>query len=163
MKMITAWLIIITILGSEWAFAKDMTHRLGVGFKNNTSVSIPSLTAVYFADKDVAYTGAAGMDTMQGYTAMQVSVGMRYIYFFENNLNFYVSGQAGVVNYETPATGKRSGAEFLALGGVEFFFAGLDNLGFTAEAGLGLATLGSSSRFYTTALDPVKAGIVFYF
>lgn len=162
MKMIRAWLVIITILGAEWASAKDMTHRLGVGFKNNTSISIPSLTAVYFADKDVAYTVALGMDSMQGSTAMQISGGMRYIMFFENNLNFYVSGQAGVINYETPATGKRSGAEFLALGGVEFFFSGLDNLGFSAEAGVGLATLGST-RVYTTALDPVKAGIVFYF
>ncbi len=162
MKIMSAGLILVTILAFNSVYAKDMTHRLGVGFKNNTSVSIPSVTAVYFADKDVAYTAAVGMDTMQGYTAMQISGGMRYIMFFENNLNFYVSGQAGVINYETPATGKKSGAEFLALGGVEFFFSGLENLGFTAEAGLGMATLGST-RVYTTALDPVKAGIIFYF
>lgn len=162
MKSILACLLLVTFLGSACVYAKDMTHRLGVGFKNNTSVSVPSLAAVYFADKDIAYTASVGIDTLQGYTAVQASGGLRYIMFFENNLNFYVSGQAGVLNMETPATGKRSGAEFLALGGVEFFFTGLENLGFTAEAGIGLATVGST-RVYTTALDPVKAGFTFYF
>jgi hypothetical protein len=154
--------IFVSLLLAQHVSAKDMTHRLGAGFKNNTSVSVPSLAAVYYADKDTAYTASFGIDTLKNYTALQGSVGLRYVVFFENNLNCYVSGQAGVINVETPATGKQSGAEFLALGGVEFYFSGLENLAFTAEAGAGLATIGST-RIYTTALDPVKAGIIFYF
>jgi len=162
MKCFKILSIFVSFLLAEQGFAKDMTHRLGAGFKNNTSVSVPSLSAVYYADKDTAYTASFGIDTLKNYTAMQGSVGLRYIVFFENNLNCYVGGQAGVINIETPATGKQSGAEFLAVGGVEFFFTGLENLGFTAEAGAGLATIGST-RIYTTALDPVKAGFTFYF
>jgi hypothetical protein len=162
MKCLNLLTVIVSLLLAQHAFSKDMTHRLGVGFKNNTSVSVPSLSAVYFADKDTAYTASAGIDTLKNYTAFQGSVGLRYVVFFENNLNCYVGGQAGVINVETPATGKQSGAEFLAVGGVEFFFSGLENLGLTAEAGVGLATIGST-RIYTTALDPVKAGFTFYF
>ena len=162
MKYFKMCLVSLGLLGASSALAKDMTHRLGVGFKNNTSVSLPSVAAVYFADKDTAYTASVGIDTLKDYTAFQASAGLRHILFFENNMNFYVSGQAGVINIETPATGKRSGMEILALGGVEFYFSGLENLGFTAEAGLGLATMGST-RIYTTALDPFRAGNIFYF
>ena len=162
MNCIKACFFFLALILAQCLFAKDMTHRLGVGFQNKTSVSVPSLAAVYYADKDLAYTVSAGIDTLNGYTAFQGSGGLRYVVFFENNLNCYVGGQAGVINIETPATGKKSGAEFLGVGGVEFYFTGLENLAFTAEAGLGMSTLGST-RIYTTALDPFKAGIVFYF
>ena len=143
-------------------FAKDLTHRLGVGFRNSTSISVPSVAGVYYYEKDLAFTASAGIDTVKNNSAFQASAGVRSVVFFENNLNAYVSGQAGLINIETPAGGKNSGVELMALGGVEFFFTGLENLAFTAEAGLGIATIGTT-RVYTMALDPVRAGLIFYF
>ena len=155
-------LILSLFLFSAPINAKDLTHRLGVGFKNNTSVSVPSIAAVYYADKDLAYTGSVGIDTMKNNSAAQISAGLRSMVFYENNLNCYWSGQVGIINTDDVVNGKNSGVELLALGGVEFFFAGLENLSFTAEAGIGVSSL-NSTRTYTTALDPIRAGIIFYF
>jgi hypothetical protein len=142
-------------------YAKDLTHRLGLGFKNNTSVSIPSLAGVYFYSKELAFTASLGLDTQKNASTFQASGGARYILFFENNMNAYVSGQFGLINAED-ATGKASGVEMLGTGGVEFFFTGLENLGFTIEAGLGLSTV-RNTRMRTVADDPLRAGFTFYF
>lgn len=152
----------LVVVISSHAVAKDMTHRLGVGIKNNTSESLPSLAVVYHPEKNFAFTGGAGLDTRKGYNAFQLNAGMRRMIYFENNMNFYAGGQVGVVSHENPVTGKESGVEILALLGVEFFLSGLDNLGFTVEGGLGLATAGDT-RFRTVADDPFRAGVIFYF
>ena len=144
------------------AQAKDLTYRLGAGFKNNSSEDIPSMALVYFADKEYAYTGSFGFDSKQGNSTMQISGGLRKIIFYENNLNCYIGGQLGLVNVETPVSGTKSGVDVLAVGGVEFFFNGLENLGFSLETGLGLSTV-NSTRVRTLADDPIRAGIVFYF
>lgn len=154
-------LVVAAMAIGQVAMAKDLTHRLGVGFKNNTSVSIPSLAGVYFYSKDLAFTASVGLDTQKNASTFQASGGARYILFFENNMNAYVSGQLGVINAED-ATGKATGVEVLGLGGVEFFFTGLENLGFTIEAGLGLSTL-RNTRMRTVADDPLRAGFTFYF
>lgn len=159
MQKILALLFILVF--SSTVFSKDMTHRLGVGFKSNTSTGIPSIAAVYFSQKELAFTGSIGIDTQKNNSAFQASAGLRYVVFFENNLNAYVSGQAGFANMDA-LDGNQAGAELLGLGGVEFFFSGLENLSFCAEAGIGIATM-ASTRFYTTALDPFRAGITFYF
>lgn len=150
------------IFCASFASAKDMTHRLGVGFKNNTSVSIPSLAGVYYADKSLAFTGSFGLDTQKNNSSLQISGGARKMIFFESNMNVYVGGQLGLINAEDPVSGKDSGLELAALGGVEFFFPGLENLSFTAEAGLALSTL-RNTRMRTVADDPLRAGIIFYF
>ena len=48
--------------------AKDLTYRLGVGFKNNTFYDIPSLAGVYYPSKDWAYTASVGLDTQKNYS-----------------------------------------------------------------------------------------------
>ena len=154
-------LVMSVIAMGSVATAKDLTHRLGVGFKNNTSVSIPSLAGVYYYSKDLAFTASVGLDTQKNASTFQASGGARYIMFFENNMNAYVAGQFGVINSED-ATGKATGVEILGTGGVEFFFTGLENLGFTIEAGLGLSTL-RNTRMRTVADDPLRAGFTFYF
>ena len=50
----------------------------------------------------------------------------------------------------------------MALFGTEFFFTGLDNLAFTFEGGIGVASV-KDVRFRTIADDPFRAGLVFYF
>ena len=152
----------ITIIASQNSDAKDLTHRLGLGFKNNTSQSVASLAAVYYPSKDYAFTGGLGFDTKMNYSQLQAHVGFRKMIYFETNLNFYVGAQWGILNSENPADGKNAGFEILGVFGSEFFFYGLDNLGFTLEAGLGATTVKNTS-LRTVADDPLRAGIVFYF
>ena len=107
-------------------------------------------------------TGGFGVDTQKDFSAMQLQVGLRHVIFHENNLHFYAGGQMGLVNYENPADGKTSGFEANLIMGTEFFFTGLENVGFTFEGGLGLSSV-KNTRVRTIANDPLKAGITFYF
>lgn len=162
MKRISVLIVLISALFSTHVFAKDLTHRFGLGIKNNTSESLPSLAIVYHSTHDLSFTGGFGMDTKKDNSAMQVHVGARKVVFTENNLNFYTGGQVGLVNFENPTDGKKNGFEILAQFGTEFFFAGLENLAFTFEGGFGVASL-KDVRFRTIADDPFRAGLIFYF
>lgn len=146
---------------SSQVFAKDLTHRLGAGFKNNTSENIPSLAVVYYASKDYAFTGGLGADTKKNNSTMQANAGVRKMIYFENNLNFYMGAQLGFLSVETAGT-RDSGVDMMATFGTEFFFGGLENLGFTLEAGVGVSSV-KDTRFRTVADDPLRAGILFYF
>ncbi len=150
------------LLISSVTFSKEMSQRLGVGIKNSTSQSLPSLAAVYHVSGNLAMTGGFGVDTQKDYSALQMQVGVRHVIFHETNLHFYAGGQIGLVSFEEPIDGKNSGFEADVLMGAEFFFAGLENLGFTVEGGLGLSSI-KNTRVRTIANDPVKAGIIFYF
>lgn len=152
----------LAMLVSSVSFSKEMTQRLGVGIKNNTSQSLPSLAAVYHVSGNLAMTGGFGVDTQKDYSALQMQVGVRHVIFHETNLHFYAGGQIGLVSFEEPIDGKSSGFEADVLMGTEFFFAGLENLGFTFEGGLGLSSV-KNTRIRTIADSPVKAGIIFYF
>lgn len=153
---------IAIVICSAQALAKDMTHRLGVGLQNNTSVDIPSVGVVYYSDKKLAFTGSVGIDTQKNAAQTQISGGARSMIFFENNLNAYIGGQVSLINTEDPVNGKANGLEFAGTGGVEFYFPGLENLAFTAEVGLALSTV-RNTRIRTIANDPFHAGIIFYF
>lgn len=146
---------------SSQVFAKDLTHRLGAGFKNNTSENIPSLAVVYYASQSYAFTGGVGADTQKNNSRMQANAGIRKMIYFENNLNFYMGAQLGFLSVETAAA-RDNGLDMLATFGTEFFFSGLENLGFTLEAGVGVSTV-RDTRFRTVADDPLRAGVLFYF
>lgn len=162
MKMKSLAVVLFTAFFSTNAFAKDLTHRFGLGIKNNTSQSLPSVAVVYHPTLDFAFTGGFGIDTKKDYSAFQINAGVRKVIFTESNLNFYTGAQAGLVNFENPTDGKKSGFEIMALFGTEFFFTGLDNLAFTFEGGIGVASV-KDVRFRTIADDPFRAGLVFYF
>lgn len=154
-------LLMAVLFLSPVAQAKELLHRLGVGFKDNTSVSIPSLALSYFPSSDFAMTGGLGLDTKKDNSKFQTHVGVRRIVFKEENMNFFFGGQVGLITDEV-AGDKNSGYEIDALIGGEFFLSGLDSLGFTFEAGMGVASV-KDVRFRTIGNDPFRAGIVFYF
>jgi hypothetical protein len=148
-------------LGPAMAFSKDLTNRLGVGFRNNNSVNLPALAAIYYPNADIGLTGSVGVDTLEDNSKSAANFGLRKILFREDNLNFYFGGQAGLVNFES-ASKKESGFELNVIFGAEFFFSGLDSLSLSFEAGAGLSSL-KSTRFRTIGDDPFRAGIIFYF
>lgn len=144
------------------AQSKEMPQRLGVGIKNNTTEDLPSLAVVYHLNGFSAVTGGLGLDTQKDYSKFQINAGVRYVIFHENQLHFYSGGQLGLVNFETLADGKKSGFEANLILGVESFLAGLENVGFSFEGGLGLSSV-KNTRVRTLADHPLKAGIIFYF
>jgi hypothetical protein len=143
-------------------FAKEMPQRLGVGIKDNTSESLPSLAAVYHINGMTAVTGGIGVDTKKDYSKFQINAGIRHVIFHETQLHYYAGGQLGLVTFEEPIGGKENGFEANFIMGIEYFFTGLENVGFSFEGGLGLSSV-KDTRIRTIADHPLKAGIIFYF
>ena len=130
--------------------------------RSSSIAACSSLAAVYYPTMEIAITAGAGLDTEKNNSAMQINAGARRVIFFEPNLNFFMGGQVAVVTYEDATNGKQNGYELQAVLGAEFFLQGLENLAFTFEMGAGIVSLGEV-RFRTVGLDPLKAGLIFYF
>lgn len=154
-------LVFVAVAPTQLVLAKDLSNRLGIGIKNNNSIDLPALAAVYYPNADIGFTGSIGVDTQEDNSKFAVNAGIRKILFRENNLNFYYGGQAGLVNFES-AGDKESGFELNVVFGAEFFFGGLESLGFSFEGGVGLSSL-DETRFRTIGDHPLKAGLIFYF
>lgn len=156
----------LLLLVSTVGYTKDLSTRLGVGIKNNNSIDLPAIAAVYYPNADIGITGSLGVDTQEDSSKFAFNAGIRRILFKENNMNFYYGGQVGLLNQETDngagGTDKESGFEMNVVFGAEFFFAGLDSLGFSFEGGVGLSSL-DETRFRTVGDHPLKAGLIFYF
>ncbi len=143
------------------SFAKEMSSRLGVGFRNAYSIEVPSIAAVYYPSANYGIVGAIGVDTQDQASKSAFSVGIRRILFMEDNMNFFMGGQATMLSNELP-TETQSGFELSAIVGGELFFAGLENLGFSFETGVGITSL-KKTRFRTLGDSPFRAGMIFYF
>lgn len=143
------------------ADAKDLSGRIGIGFMNEFSSSsgtfqVPALSAKYALTKDLAISGAAGINTTSpgGY-----SLGAK-VYkniFYETNLNFYVAAGAGLVKRD------QLGIEFLGVFGTEIFIPGVDSLGLSFEAGASLSNITGSFVVKTIGFTFLHAGVHFYF
>jgi hypothetical protein len=148
------------------ALAKDLTNRLGVGYSDQMSINLPSITVRYYPDPDLGLSAALGVDTQENASKFGFLAKVYKVVFMEDNLNFFMGASAGVISQETgtePDTKNESGFELAGIAGCEFFFTGLDSLGFTVETGVGISSISSSVRFRTIGDSPVRGGVVFYF
>lgn len=152
---------IVLMLFAQQAICKDLTSRLGVGLKNQFGVDLPSIGVHYYPTADVGVTGALGVDTQKDESKFGFLAGLRKIIFKEDNMNFYMGGALGLLNYEI-AGENNSGFEMNGHVGGEFFFGGLDSLAFNFETGVAVTSV-KSTRFRTMADHPFRAGIIFYF
>lgn len=148
--------------------AKDLSNRLGVGFKNQTGIDIPGIAVQYYPSTDLAFGAELAVDTAKDASKFAFLAKVHKVIFKEDNLNFYMGVGGGLVSQEVPTetgtdTETDSGFELLGVLGCEFFFAGLENLGFSFETGAGVTSISSGVRFRTIGDSPVRAGILFYF
>jgi hypothetical protein len=153
---------LLALVLSPAIWAKNLNHRLGVGPRTAFSFDLPSLSASYYPYQDLGLVGAVGINTDENNSRFGILAGVRRIIFEEQMMNFYFGGNFAVVSVETMGT-NQSGYELSALAGGEFFFQGLENLGFLFEAGVGIVSLKGGTKFITIADTPIKAGVIFYF
>jgi hypothetical protein len=161
---------ITALLLSTSTFAKDMTSRLGVGYSDQFSTSMPSVAVKYYSSQDFALSAALGIDTNTTNSAAGGSnfgFGAR-IYktiFPEDNLNFYMGAGVGLLTIGSTTVGgtSTSGFELSGFAGCELFFPGLDSVGINFQAGIGVTSLSSGVRFRTIGDSPLRAGMFFYF
>lgn len=162
MKRLGLLVLTTLILGAGAVQAKDLTSRLGVGYRNSlVTMNLPSLAAFYYPSPDIGVLGTLGVDTQEDNSKFAFSAAVRRIIFKEDHMNFFGAGQVAIVNQEVNTT-KDSGFELAATVGGEFFLPGLDSLGFNFESGMGITTV-KKTRFRTLGESFLNAGIVFYF
>ena len=151
---------VFTILSSV-ASAKELSNRLGVGFRNTFPFELPSLSSIYYPNANYGLVGALGVDTENQNAKFGVQIGIRKIIYRENQLNFFMGASLGMASREV-AGQTDSGVILDGLVGTEFFPNGLDNLGFNVETGIGVSNI-SKIRFRTLGDHFLRAGIIFYF
>lgn len=169
MRLQHFFLIFALILGTS-VHAKELTNRLGIGYSDQFSVDggLPSVSVRYWPDPKLGLGAALGVDTEDDNSRFGFMARIYRIIFTEDNMNFYMGTGAGLISIEKPkasgtGTDNDSGFELNGFFGAEFFFQGLDSLGFCFEAGVGVTSISSEVRFRTIGDSPVKAGMTFYF
>ena len=159
----SAVFIVGIVLTPTVAQAKDLTDRLGIGYANQFSTNIPSLAVRYYPNSKLALGAELGVDTEQNNSNFGFQVNVHRIIFTEENLNFYMGSSGGLISTQSNGSSIESGFELSAVVGCEFFFAGLENLGFSFEAGMGVDAISNQVRVRTIGDSPMQAGILFYF
>ena len=158
-----AILIFSTLLISNSAYSKELTSRLGVGYSNQFgSAELPSIAVRYYSSSRFGLGASLGIDTEKDNSKFGFLAKIFRIIFVEDNMNFYMGSAVGVTSNEV-AGKNNSGFELTGFVGGEYFFTGLDSLGFSFEAGIGVTSVSSQVRFRTIGDSPLKAGITFYF
>jgi hypothetical protein len=160
--------ISIIIASPKIAQAKELTNRLGMGYSDQFSEPLPSMSVRYWPDPKLGVGAALGVDTQDDNSRFGFMVRLYRIIFTEDNMNFYMGTGAGLISVETTnaagtATDNNSGFELNGFFGTEFFLAGLDSLGICFEAGVGVTSISSEVRFRTMGDSPIRAGMTFYF
>lgn len=152
------------LLVTGTAQAKDLSRRLGVGYSDQfgTDESLPSVALRYYPNGSYGLMGALGVDTEKNASRFGIMGKVIKIIFREDNLNFYTAASAGLISEEENSN-TDSGFDIAGVVGTEFFFAGLENVGFSFEAGVGVTSISSEVRFRTIGDHPLNAGIMFYF
>lgn len=163
------------------AEAKDLTGRVGVGYENSlvgggAGVGLSGVAARYYATPQLLLNAqfgvlmidpdASGADSQNSFG---LGVGGGYVFIDEPNLNLY--GGAGLAFGQVPGPNDNgTGTEGkTAIGlnagvGMEFFFVGLPNLGFTAQYGLTYASVSDvASTIAIGGGDFATFGIRYYF
>jgi hypothetical protein len=154
--------LLSTTLFTSRSEAKDLSNRLGIGFKNQSSAELPGIAFQYWPGAELGISASLGIDTQTSNSKFSGMVKLYRVIFPEDNLNFYLGAGAGILSIESTGS-NQSGFELLGFAGVELFFAGLENVGFNFETGTAITSLSSGTRFRTVGDSPVRAGVTFYF
>jgi len=143
------------------ASAKDLRNRFGVGFQNQLP-PLGALSLKYWLPTgspavNVAVEGVAGLSLIDG-AADEMFFGGRLLYAFvtEDNMNLYGAAGAGFMT-----EGEIQNVRLQPALGVEFFFFGLENLGFVCEMASTI-DLGNSTKLFTVSGGP-GVGAHYYF
>lgn len=154
--------LLLCIGAAQQASGRELEGRLGLGYNSqfsNTSAQqrVPGVSIKYGLTREIAVEGVVGLATS---SPSNTVAGIKFFknLFYETNLNFYSMLGGAVLS----ANG-RSGAEFLAGFGVEFFIPGLESLGFAVETGGSFDNLSGSFVLKTMGVSFLDAGIHFYF
>jgi hypothetical protein len=154
------------------ASAKDTAGLWGVGFTKALSPADSSLTSIsvrYWLDKQLGLEGLFGYNLINRDEDDEraFNLGGRFLVKVVEEQNLHVYGGAGLAllynKNDSKGEDGKAGLGVDAFAGVEYFFQGLPNLGFSSEVGVGLASSGGTTAFGTNGGSFLDFGIRYYF
>lgn len=169
------WIACTALLFALPAQAKDMTGLWGVGFTKAFSPAGSDMTSVsarYWLDKQLGFEGLFGYQLVNndnGDDERSMSLGGRFLIKMVEEDNLHAYGGAGLallyhkIKHDNGDDEGGGGVGVEAFAGVEYFFQGLPNLGFSSEVGLRLADTGDTTVFGTGGGSFIDLGIRYYF
>lgn len=149
-----------TLLAPGTAAAKDLGGRFGVGF-NTSFAGEPAIALRYVVPNDgpvnILLEGLGGFGVTDGSLSRATAGGRLLVStVVEDNMNLYLGAGAGYVTSDG-----LSSVRLQPVAAIDFFFFGLDNLGFTTAFGLDMDVGGTQSGFTTAAT--AQAGVTYWF
>ena len=136
-----------------------MNGRFGLGITNQPETNLDNVSFKVHTSRRSAYGGVLAVSNADtgGYL---VGLKLYRKLIQEENLNFFGALFGAYLNEGTDAN-KKSGFQGDFTFGVEYFFQGLDHLGFSFETGLSVNTF-DDFVFKTKALNTIQGAIHFY-
>jgi hypothetical protein len=162
-KFIAILLIIILVSTSNVA-AKDLLGLIGVGFNSQLSPrDITSISIKYWAGSKLCLQGMLGFQLTDDVDEFDIGGKALYVIKSEQNMNVYAGGGLGIANIDQDAGGSDTAFSLSGVLGVEYFFSGLPNLGFSTELGLMFLDYDNEDSVGSDADTFLTAGIHYYF
>jgi hypothetical protein len=162
-KIVWALILILCVLASP-VLAKDLKGHLGVGYNSQFSPeSVDSLSGKYWINNELAVQGLFGFSFSDAYD--NLDMGGKVYFKIKDEENLHVDAIAGVgFSRIDPDKGSAETGTWVNVGvGLEYFFSGLPNLGFSTEVGLTFTDYDNDNSFGTAADSFISAGIHYYF
>ncbi len=157
------FILILGVLACP-ALAKELKGNLGVGFNSQFSPEdLDSLSVKYWINNELAVQALLGFNYSDG--PSETDVGGKVYFKIKDEENLHVDGIMGLGFARVdPDKGSTETAKWLSIGiGLEYFFSGLPNLGFSTEVGLTMMDYDDDTSFGTMADSFIGAGIHYYF
>jgi len=162
-KIVFAFILILGILATP-VLAKDLKGNMGIGFNSQFSPEdVDSLSGKYWINNELAVQGLFGFNFSD--SSDDLDIGGKVYFKIKDEENLHVDVIAGVgFNRVDPDKGNIKTGTWINMGvGLEYFFSGLPNLGFSTEVGLTFTDYDNDDSFGTTADSFIGAGIHYYF
>ena len=164
LSKLATFVFICALLLTGTAYAKDLKGELGLGFNTQLSPDgMDSISGKYWLNNELGFQGILGFNFSD--EVNEYDLGGKVLFKVKDEENMYVAAIGGLgLAHVDPDKGD-SDTGWWALGGVglEYFFHGLPNLGFSTEIGLQLTDYRDNTTFGTSADTFVSAGIHYYF
>ena len=150
---------VFTLFMCQASFVYSMSGRFGVGITNQPETNLDNISFKVHSSKRTAYGGVIGTSNADnGGNVLGLKLYRKLIQ--EENLNFF-GAIFGAYRNEGPDGSETTGFQGDLTFGVEYFFQGLDHLGFSFETGMSVNTF-NEFEFKTKALNMVQGAIHFY-
>lgn len=159
MKVSTLLFFTLCILMISPNQTHAMNGRFGIGMTNQPETNLDNVSFKVHTSRRTAYGGVLGASNSDnGGYVLGLKLYRKLIQ--EENLNFFGALFGGYRN-EGPEGQETTGFQGDLTFGVEYFFQGLNHLGFSFETGVSVNTF-DDFTFKTKALNTLQAAIHFY-